>query len=235
MKDSFIFYTEYKEAIECMTDAQAGMLLKALIEYSEGIMPSIKDASVKMVFLTIKPRMDRDREKWLETCEKRREAGKQGGRPAKAEKQEKAKKANGFSEKQKKQNKAIKADTDSDSDTDSELYINNTVKDRPKNLSAEFDELWKLYPRKQGRAQAMKSYFKARKEGTEIEKVRDGIIAYSEYVQRNGVGHEYIKQGSTFFNQHAWNDDWSYTAKKTKPPERSYNMDELELKLLATN
>ena len=79
MKDSFIFYTEYREAIEDMTDEEAGMLLKALISYAEGEEIKIKDKAVRMVFLTIKPRLDRDRAKWQETVEKRREAGQKGG------------------------------------------------------------------------------------------------------------------------------------------------------------
>ena len=51
----------------------------------------------------LKSRIDKDTEKYAKTIEKRKEAGKLGGRPkanGSTEKQEKAKKANGFSEKQ---------------------------------------------------------------------------------------------------------------------------------------
>ena len=56
-----------------------------------------------MAFSFIRERMDRDSAAYMEKVEKRREAGKLGGRPKAngfSEKQEKAKKANGFSEKQ---------------------------------------------------------------------------------------------------------------------------------------
>lgn len=109
-------------------------------------------------------------------------------------------------------------------------------------LSDEFTEIWNLYPRKQGRAKAMEKYFKARKAGTTFDEVKSGVLAYSDYVKRNKIEHEYIKQGSTFFNQSAWSDDWSmnYTrgrpaAKFNNAPERETNMQELELKLLASN
>ena len=56
-----------------------------------------------MAFSFIRERMDRDNAAYMEKVEKRREAGKLGGRPkanAYDENQTKAKKANGFSEKQ---------------------------------------------------------------------------------------------------------------------------------------
>ena len=90
MKDSFVFYTEYREAVRCMTDEQAGMLLKALISYTDSDVVELTDPTVNMFFLAIKPRMDRDREKWEETVEKRKEAGKKGG-IARAESASKAK------------------------------------------------------------------------------------------------------------------------------------------------
>ena len=67
--------------------------------------------------------MDKDIEKYNETCAKRSEAGKLGGRP---KKQEEAKKANGFSENQKKQGKAKKADNEYEYDNDNDLLKENT-------------------------------------------------------------------------------------------------------------
>ena len=61
------------------------------------------DGMTNMAFSFIKSRIDRDTAAYLEKIEKRREAGKLGGRPKTkdiSQKQEKAKKANGFSEKQ---------------------------------------------------------------------------------------------------------------------------------------
>ena len=116
-KDSFIFYTEYREAVECMTDAQAGALLKALIAYSDGKKPVIKDQTVNIVFLTIKPRIDRDREKWIKTVTARSEAGKQGGAPRGNSNASKQAKTNKNKQNQTKQTKQAVSDTDTVTDT----------------------------------------------------------------------------------------------------------------------
>lgn len=120
-KKSFVVYFDYRQHLELLTPEEQGQLFMALFDYGEtGNEPELEGAA-RMAFSFIKAQMDRDTAKYKETCRKRKEAGKQGGRPSKAkeesEKQTKAKKANGFSE---KQMKAKKADTDNDTDNDNE-------------------------------------------------------------------------------------------------------------------
>ena len=78
-----------------------------------------------------------------------------------------------------------------------------------KEINNEFDSLWILYPRKQGKDKALKYYEKARKSGTTYEEVEQGILAYKAYIDVEEIESQYIKQGSTFFSQKAWQDDWS--------------------------
>lgn len=78
-----------------------------------------------------------------------------------------------------------------------------------KEIYTEFDNLWILYPRKQGKDKAFGYYEKARKNGTSYEEVESGIKAYIQYINDNEVEPQYIKQGSTFFSQKAWQDDWT--------------------------
>lgn len=80
--------------------------------------------------------------------------------------------------------------------------INNSI------ISDEFEELWKLYPRKQGKKKALEYYQKARKNGTTFEEVKQGIEAYVAYVQAEKTEEKYIKHGSTFFSEQAWQDEW---------------------------
>lgn len=75
--------------------------------------------------------------------------------------------------------------------------------------SAEFENLWAMYPRKQGKKEALAKYEKARANGTTYEEVEKGIRAYVEYIVANQK-EEYTKMGSTFFSQESWQDDWSY-------------------------
>lgn len=98
-----------------------------------------------------------------------------------------------------------------DINTDSKNTDINT--DNKKSVSAsqiekEFNKLWEAYPRKQGKANALKAYTKARKCGVEYQAVLDGVYTYAAYIKRNKVEDRYIKQGSTWFNQHCWEDDF---------------------------
>ena len=86
-----------------MSMEQRGELFTAILCYAAGEPVLDLDAAADMAFSFIRERMDRDSVAYMEKVEKRREAGKLGGRPKAngfSEKQEKAKKANGFSEKQ---------------------------------------------------------------------------------------------------------------------------------------
>lgn len=70
------------------------------------------------------------------------------------------------------------------------------------------EEVWPLYPRKQGKERAIEKYIMHRRRGTTKEEVIEGIEAYKRYIDRERVGKQFVKQGSTFFSQQAWKDDW---------------------------
>lgn len=98
---------------------------------------------------------------------------------------------------------------------------NNSIKNNKKinkkdQLEAEFEELWKTYPRKLGdKKKAKKSYIEAVKKGeATYEAVKYGIEMYIKYNEYHNVAEEYIKHGSTWFNQHCWNNDFSCKPKK---------------------
>lgn len=77
-----------------------------------------------------------------------------------------------------------------------------------KNISAEFEKLWEMYPRKIGKPKALKAYEKARKKGVTFEQVEQGILAYCEQIKAKQTDTEYIKHGSTWFNGECWNDEY---------------------------
>lgn len=98
---------------------------------------------------------------------------------------------------------------------DNNTRVNNTSMNNKENIKRnsepdEFEELWKLYPRKEGKKDAYKAYKKAIKEGTTNEQIRQGIENYKAWLK---VKNEttYIKQGSTFFNGEHWNDEFDLT------------------------
>lgn len=83
-----------------------------------------------------------------------------------------------------------------------------------KQLKEEFEEIWKLYPRKHGKEKAFEYYTRDRKAGEAYEEIGKGVLGYAEYVQAEGIELQYIKMGSTFFSQKAWMDDWTIRSKR---------------------
>lgn len=115
-------YTEYLRHVQKMDMEQRGKLFTAILCYAAGKEIPELDAAADMAFSFIQDRMDRDNAAYMEKCEKRREAGKLGGRPKTKglpEKQVKAKKANGLSEKQNN------PDTDIDNEPDTDISSND--------------------------------------------------------------------------------------------------------------
>lgn len=99
--------------------------------------------------------------------------------------------------------KSIEKDIDIESDKD---------KETKKDIEQEFESLWALYPRKVGKDKARKAYHKERKGNPGLyQTVEAGIKAYIAYIDKKKVEPQYIKHGSTWFNQKGWEDDYTVT------------------------
>lgn len=171
---------------------QRGKLFTAILCYAAGEEIPELDAAADMAFSFIQDRMDRDNAAYMQKCEKRREAGKLGGRPkanAFDENQVKAKKANGFSEKQ--NNPDTDNEPDSDNDTDKKI---NTLAD----AKAMFERLWKRYPNKKGKGQVSDTQ-KKRLLAIGEDRLVKAIDRYSLELQKDADWRK-AQYGSTFFN-----------------------------------
>ena len=131
-KDSFIMYDSMLETLAEIGEHDAYEFIVAIKKYRSGVEVKFDQPLKQALWITFKGQFDRDNERYEKTCKARQESGRLGGRPRKAngfsENQKKAKKANGFSENQKK---AKKADTDTVSDTVSDIKEKNIL-DIPK-------------------------------------------------------------------------------------------------------
>lgn len=88
--------------------------------------------------------------------------------------------------------------------------LNNTYED-------EFEKLWKLYPRKEGKQVAHKVYLSLRKKNeVSYEQVEKGILAYIQELKRNRTQDKFILHGSTYFNQRRWEDELPEVENKTE-------------------
>lgn len=90
---------------------------------------------------------------------------------------------------------------------------NNNVLDI-NTLKKEFEDIWKIYPRKHGKDKALEYYIRDRKAGATYEEIGKGVFDYREFVEAENVELQYMKMGSTFFSQRSWMDDWQIRSKK---------------------
>ena len=88
-------------------------------------------------------------------------------------------------------------------------------------LTERFEALWKLYPRKQGKKDALKHYKRAVKEGTTDDEIEAGIQSYVGYIEKNNIDKRYVKHGSAWFNQEGWLDEYT-TENQTKPSGNNF-------------
>ena len=102
-----------------------------------------------------------------------------------------------------------------------------SIKDKSNNIyKNEFESLWKEYPRKIGKPNALKDYIKARNNGTSFEDIKKGIENYNKFLKIKGWSSEYIKQGSTWFHQECWTDEYDLTP--TSQPKQEPKNQELK-------
>jgi hypothetical protein len=91
----------------------------------------------------------------------------------------------------------------------SSLSVSPTGKD----ILSDFDIVWKAYPSKTGKGRASKAYAAARKAGADKLDILNGVERYKTYVnaqRANGFADLKWQNGSTWFGNKAWQDEWTY-------------------------
>jgi hypothetical protein len=94
-KKSFVFYTEWIEIFDSLTNEESGRLIKHIFEYVNDKNPITDDKLINLCFIPIRQSLKRDLKKWENYIEKQKANGKKGGRP-------KTQKTQAFLEKPKK-------------------------------------------------------------------------------------------------------------------------------------
>jgi len=77
------------------------------------------------------------------------------------------------------------------------------------NFAQEFDKIWSIYPNKKGKNNAKRDFIKARKSGITYEKIEEGLNNYLYYLKINKKQQQYILNGSTWFHQQRWDDEYT--------------------------
>ena len=96
-----------------------------------------------------------------------------------------------------------------------EQYNKSSNNNVQKQLEEDFEKLWKLYPRKEGKKKAFEAYKRAIKNGTTNKEIQTGIVNYLTQIRVQRTNKQYIKQGSTWFNGECWNDEYNLGQEKS--------------------
>lgn len=94
---------------------------------------------------------------------------------------------------------------------------NNNKKEiyKEKELKEMFEDVWNLYPNKKGKTNAYRDFSKALKDGVPLETIQQGLEAYIKYIEIERIEPKFIKNGSTWFHQRCWEDDYTIKRKLT--------------------
>ena len=233
-KKGFVLYYDYRQHLALLNNEERGQLLTALLDYGElGKEPELEGAA-QMAFSFIRWQMDRDAAKYAETCRKRSEAGKQGGRPKAKEtdeKQTEAKKANAFSE---KQTEAKKADTNTNTNTNKDTNTNtNTDINNPPNPQGgtdaqerRFAEFWAEYPKKVGKKAAHTAWKRLKPDAELFDSIMHAVRAAKNSDQWTREGGRFVPNPSTWINQGRWDDELTPATNNQQTTERRTSHDE---------
>lgn len=112
------------------------------------------------------------------------------------------------------------------------LLSTNVTKDLNKQITnktanqdssvSDFEAVWKLYPNKKGKPVALKAYKRAIKNGVTNEVIKNGVEQYVMEIERKRIAAEYVKHGSTWFNQECWADSYEIDTKKQTEGDNPY-------------
>lgn len=219
---SFMMYKEWEELFESLDSMEeAGELIMALFAFAKrGEIAEFRGA-LKMAFIMMSNQLERDGAKWERNRQKNIENGKKGGRPRKpmvneeTERfSEETEKTEGFLEKPKKPVKVK-----------DKVKVEVEVKEKISPNAEAFERIWKQYPKREGRKDALAAFEKAIKKGTTVEQIESGIQAYCEHIKKCNIERQYIKQGSTYFRGEHWNDVYDDSSATTAEPKKKTSYD----------
>lgn len=214
-------FVDCLDSWELLEDAEAGRLVRALLEYRRSGTAVELSGNERFIFPTHRAQIDRDMKSYAKRCETNAENGKRGGRPRKANETEAIpKNPLGFSETEKSQDKDKDKDEDKDEDT---------PHSPPR--GAGFDRFWAIYPKKVGKESARKAFERARKKAplasllTAVERQK----CSSQWSRDNG---QYIPNPATWLNQGRWEDEFPTEDGPAQRPQRRYKTVEINGKLV---
>ena len=117
-----------------------------------------------------------------------------------------------------------------DKEIDIDIEEKNIIKKEKSKIEQEFEEVWKIYPRKEDKKKAFMAYKTARKKAS-FDEIKKGVETYSNYIKASNTDKCYIKLGATYFNGECWANTYEQRTKQGKAnfTEREYTKEQLDI------
>lgn len=101
--------------------------------------------------------------------------------------------------------------SNSNSNSTSNSNSNSNNKDKKDGeIEQEFEEVWKIYPRKEDKKKAFSAYKTARKKAS-FDEIKKGVETYSNHIRVSNTDKRYIKLGATYFNGECWANNYEHS------------------------
>lgn len=115
-------------------------------------------------------------------------------------------------------------------DKEIDIEEKNIIKKENPKIQQEFEEVWKLYPRKEDKKKAFSAYKTARKKAS-FDEIKKGVETYNNHIKASNTDKCYIKLGATFLNGECWANNYEQRTKQGKAnfTEREYTKEQLDI------
>ena len=94
-------------------------------------------------------------------------------------------------------------------------------------IEQEFEEVWKIYPRKEDKKKAFSAYKTARKKAS-FDEIKKGVETYSNHIKARNTDKCYIKLGATYFNGECWANNYEQSEPQEELIKGKYTRAQVE-------
>lgn len=94
-------------------------------------------------------------------------------------------------------------------------------------IEQEFEEVWKVYPRKEDKKKAFMAYKTARKKAS-FDEIKKGVETYSNHIRVSNTDKRYIKLGATYFNGECWANNYEQSEPQEELIKGKYTRAQVE-------
>ena len=111
--------------------------------------------------------------------------------------------------------------------TESDINITNKKLNINVQIEQEFEEVWKIYPRKEDKKKAFLAYKTARKKAS-FDEIKKGVETYSNHIRVSNTDKRYIKLGATYFNGECWANNYEQSEQQEELIKGKYTRAQVE-------